>query len=424
MTRDRPLQAVVVGGGAAGLLAAGTAARRGCAVTVVEKNERPARKVGITGKGRCNVTNDCSVQACVEQVPRNGRFLYSAFSAFTPQDTQALFESLGVPLKVERGSRVFPVSDRARDIVDALVRFAETGGARICRGRVTGLILRDGVCAGVRLEGGGEMAADAVIVCTGGLSYPATGSTGDGYALARQAGHTVVPPRPSLVPLVSGDPCCGELQGLSLRNCTLRAVDNVTGKTVYEELGELLFTHFGVSGPLVLSASAHLRDMAPGRYTLWIDLKPGLPPEKLDARLVRDLEAYKNLHLSNALPHLLPRSLIGTVLRRARVSGEKPCNAVTREERQRLGAVCKAFAVPVEGFRPIEEAVVTAGGVDVREIEAKTMASKKVWGLYFAGEVLDVDAYTGGFNLQIAFSTGAAAGRGIVQRDTRGETSG
>lgn len=424
MTGGIPLQVVVVGGGAAGLLAAGFAARRGLAVTVVERNERPARKVGITGKGRCNVTNDCTVQACVDNVPRNGRFLYSALHAFTPQDTQALIESLGVPLKVERGNRVFPVSDRARDVVDALVRFAKTGGAQLRRGRVTGLLLEDGACVGVRLEDGGALAADAVVVCTGGMSYPATGSTGDGYALAREAGHTVVLPRPSLVPLVSDDPCCGELQGLSLRNCTLRAVDNVTGRTVYEELGELLFTHFGVSGPLVLSASAHLREMAPGRYTLWIDLKPGLTPEKLDARLVRDLETYKNTHLSNALTHLLPRTLIPVALKKAAVLGEKPCNAVTREERRRLGTVCKAFPVPVQGFRPIEEAVITSGGVDVREIDAKTMASKKVKGLYFAGEVLDVDAYTGGFNLQIAFATGAAAGRGIARSETEEETTG
>lgn len=407
------LQVVVVGGGAAGLIAAGFAARRGYRVTVVERNERPARKVMITGKGRCNLTNDSTPAECVEQVPGNGRFLYSAFSAFSPQDTMALFTEWGVPLKTERGKRVFPVSDKAVDVVDALVRFARSGGVRFVTGRVTSLLLEDGVCCGVELEDGRRLTAYGVIVCTGGCSYPGTGSTGDGYELARQAGHTVIPPRPSLVPLEIKETFCGDLQGLSLRNCTLTAVDSVTGKTVFRELGEMLFTHFGVSGPLVLSASVHMREMAPERYRLSIDLKPALTPEQVDARLVRELEVKPNGCVGNAMAALLPRSLIATVLNLAAVAGETKCHSVSRAERQRIGTVLKAIPLTVSGFRPMAEAIVTAGGVSTRELNSKTMASRLVSGLSFAGEVIDVDAYTGGFNLQIAFSTGVAAGNSI-----------
>lgn len=407
---SEPLQVVVVGGGAAGLIAAGRAARRGYRVTVVERNPRPARKVMITGKGRCNVTNDSSPTDCVAQVPGNGRFLYSAFAGFTPQDTMALFTELGVPLKTERGRRVFPVSDKAVDIVDALVRYARFGGTSFVTGRVTRLLIEDGVCCGVQLEDGRTLSAYGVIVCTGGCSYPGTGSTGDGYMLARQAGHTVIPPRPSLVPLTVSDPCCADMQGLSLRNCSLSVIDTVTGKTIFEEFGEMLFTHFGVSGPLVLSASAHMREMCPERYRLFIDLKPALTAEQVDARLVRESEPKPNQCVGNMLAALLPRSLISPLLRAAEVAGETKCHSLSREMRQRLVAVLKAFPLTVEGFRPIAEAIVTAGGVSTKEINSKTMASRLVSGLSFAGEVIDVDAYTGGFNLQIAFSTGAAAG--------------
>ncbi len=410
---NESLHVVVVGGGAAGLIAAGFAARRGYRVTVVERNERPARKVMITGKGRCNVTNECTPAECVEQVPGNGRFLYSAFSAFSPQDTMALFTDLGVPLKTERGHRVFPVSDKAVDIVDALVRFARAGGVKLMTGRVSRLLLEDNVCCGVELEDGRRLSAYGVIVCTGGCSYPVTGSTGDGYALARQAGHTVIPPRPSLVPLEIREAFCRDLQGLSLRNCTLTVTDSVTGKVVFHELGEMLFTHFGVSGPLVLSASAVMRDMAPERYRLSIDLKPALTAEQVDARLVRELGVKPNACVGNAMAAVLPRSMIAPLLNLAELAGETPCHAVSRAERLRFGAVLKAVPLTVSGFRPLAEAIVTAGGVSTRELNSKTMASRLVSGLSFAGEVIDVDAYTGGFNLQIAFSTGAAAGNHI-----------
>ncbi len=401
---------LIVGGGAAGLLAAGAAARGGHDVTVLERNPRPARKVMITGKGRCNVTNNCTVEQFIAHVPQNGRFLYSALTAFTPQDMIALLEEEGVPLKTERGDRVFPVSDKAVDVVDGLVRYAKQGGVRFAEGRATALCLEDGRCTGVTLEDGRALTADAVIVATGGASYPGTGSTGDGYALAKQAGHTVVEPRPSLVALESEDVFCLEMQGLSLKNCGLQVRDNEKNKIIYTDLGEMLFTHFGVSGPMVLSASAHMRHMAAGRYTLYIDWKPGLTPEQLDARLVRDFAAMTNLDLANALGKLLPRLAIPVVLRLAAVNPHKKCNAVTKEERLRLAGVVKAMPVNISGFRPLSEAIVTAGGVSVKEINAKTMASRLVDGLYFAGEVLDVDAYTGGFNLQIAFSTGMAAG--------------
>jgi len=404
------MNVIVVGGGAAGLMAAGAAGRLGYTVTVVERNPRPARKVMITGKGRCNVTNNCSIDTFIQHVPENGRFLYSALNAFTPQDTMDLIESMGVPLKTERGNRVFPVSDKAVDIVDALVKYAKTGGARFIEGRVTELVIEDGVCCGVKLEDGRLLEGYKVIVATGGCSYPVTGSTGDGYTLARQAGHTVIAPRPSLVALNSPDPFCQDMQGLSLKNCALQVRDNQKNKVIYSDLGEMLFTHFGVSGPMVLSASAHMRQMSPDRYTLYIDWKPGLTPEQLDARILRDFAERSNMDLANALGKLLPRLLIPVMLDLCQIKPVKKCHAVTREERLRLVQGIKHMPVRVDGFRPLSEAIVTAGGVSVKEINAKTMESKLVSGLYFAGEVLDVDAYTGGFNLQIAFSTGMAAG--------------
>ncbi len=408
------MRALIVGGGAAGLMAAGFAAESGHAVTVIERNPRPARKVMITGKGRCNVTNNCSVDDCVAHIPRNGRFLYSALSALPPQEVMALVEAQGVPLKTERGGRVFPVSDKAVDVVDALVAFAKRRGVRFVQGRVTALHLTDGACDGVTLEDGRTLVADAVAVCTGGLSYPVTGSTGDGYRLARQAGHTVLPPHASLIPLNCAEADCAAMQGLSLKNVTLTAEDTASGKRLYRELGEMLFTHFGVSGPLVLTASAHMDDASSGRYRLHIDLKPALSPEQLDARLLRELAAERNRAMGNMLPALLPRSMVVPALARAGIPPEKPCRDLSREERRRLAAVLKGWTLTVTGMRPVEEAIVTAGGVNVREINARTMASKLVPGLYFAGEVLDVDGYTGGYNLQIAFATGAAAGRAIA----------
>lgn len=399
---------IVIGGGAAGLMAAGTAAEYGRRVLLLEKNDRLAHKVRITGKGRCNVTNFCELDAFLEQVPRNPRFLYSALSAFLPKDTMAFLEQLGVPLKVERGNRVFPVSDKAQDIVDALIRYAKNNGAEVVFDEAKSLWIEQGVLQGVKGESGTEYASPSVIIATGGKSYPRTGSTGDGYRFARQAGHTVTPLVPSLVPLLIQEPWCKELQGLSLKNVLLTATKE--SATVYSEQGEMLFTHFGVSGPLVLSASAHLRDMKSGKYRLLIDLKPALDFERLDARLLRDFEEAKNRDFANALGKLLPRKLIPVVIQLSGIPMEQKVHQITREQRHSLCRLLKALPLTVGGFRPIEEAIVTSGGVEPAEIRPKTMESKLLSGLFFAGEVIDVDAYTGGFNLQIAFATGKAAG--------------
>lgn len=409
------MDVLIIGGGAAGLTAATTAAKAGCSVTLLERNSRPARKVMITGKGRCNVTNDCAVGDVIANTPGNGRFLYSALTAFPPQAVMQWMEEQGVPLKVERGNRVFPVSDKAVDIVDALVKAAKNAGVRFVQGRATALRLTEDGCRGAVLEDGRVLEANCVAVCTGGASYPQTGSTGDGYTLARQAGHTVVPLRPSLVPLVTDDAWSGQLQGLSLKNCGLTVRDNRTDKVIYEDLGEMLFTHFGMSGPLILSASAHMREMEAGRYTLYIDWKPGLTAEQLDARLLRDFEQAKNSDFANALGALLPRKVIPLMVELSGIAGDTKCHSITRQQRARFGELLKRFPVSVAGFRPISEAIVTAGGVSVKEVEAKTMHSKLLDGLFFAGEVLDIDAYTGGFNLQIAFATGAAAGRAMAE---------
>ena len=407
-----PKKILVIGGGAAGLMAAAKAAGRGLDVTVLERNPRPARKLMITGKGRCNVTNACTlVNELTEQIPGNGRFLYGAFSRFMPCDTMDLFESLGVKLKIERGNRVFPESDRAVDIVDALVNYAKKSGAKLrTDARVTSLLTENGAVKGVVCENGETVPADAVIVATGGCSYPLTGSTGDGYALASSAGHTVVPPTPSLVPFETEESWCAELQGLTLKNVAIAVTDRDRYKDVYEDFGELLFTHFGVSGPVILSASAHVRDIRPGKYELRIDLKPALTEEKLDDRMVRDLTKYSNRTMSNALADLLPRSMIPVALELSGISPQIFANKLTREQRRELGYLLKNLTCTIKGTRPIEEAIVTAGGVSVKEIDPKTMRSKLCEGLYFAGEVIDVDAYTGGYNLQIAFATGNLAG--------------
>ena len=403
---------IVIGGGAAGLMAAAKAAQRGCAVTVLERNDRPARKLMITGKGRCNVTNACTlVNELTEQIPGNGRFLYGAFSRFMPYDTMELFESLGVPLKIERGNRVFPESDKAVDIVDALVGYAKKSGAKLRAGvRAASLLLGDGAVKGVVCENGETFEADAVIVATGGCSYPLTGSTGDGYALAKAAGHTVTDPKPSLIPFETAEDWCRRLQGLTLKNVAITLRETESWKEVYTDFGEMLFTHFGVSGPVILSASAHVRDVTPGKYELRIDLKPALTEEKLDDRMVRDLTKYSNRTMSNALADLLPRSMIPVVLELSGISPQIFANKLTREQRRELGYLLKNLTCTIKGTRPIEEAIVTAGGVSTKEIDPKTMQSKLCRGLYFAGEVIDVDAYTGGFNLQIAFATGNLAG--------------
>ena len=408
MCHEQQKKIIVVGGGAAGMMAAISAARCGSEVVLVEPNEKVGRKIYITGKGRCNVTNSCDNQTFLNSVPRNGKFLYSAISRFGTQDTWSFFESLGVSLKVERGNRVFPQSDKAADIIDALFFEMRRQGVLVRRGRVTALIMNELQVTGVVCDDKDELSADAVILATGGASYPRTGSTGDGYELARSAGHTITPIRASLVPLESDDADCRTMQGLSLRNVELK-VKNQKGKLVYREMGELLFTHFGLSGPLILSASAHM-NFERDSYCAHIDLKPALDEQKLDARLVRDFEARSNQNFSTALGGLIPQSMIPVMLKRTGISGEEKVRDLRREQRRRLLEELKDFRISLKGTRPVEEAIITSGGVKVGEVDPKTMESKKMSGLYFAGELLDVDAYTGGFNLQIAWATGHVAG--------------
>ena len=405
--------AVFIGGGAAGLLCAGFAARRGMRVAVLEKNGRPARKVRITGKGRCNVTNNCDNNDFIRAVRGNGRFLYSAIAAFSTADTMAFFEGLGVPLKTERGNRVFPVSDQATDIVDALVGFAKDGGAKIFTGQAAKEVLAEnGQVTGVLLESGEVIPCTRAVIATGGKSYPLTGSTGDGYRMAQQLGHTIAPIKPSLIPIVAKEGYCAAMMGLSLRNVTLKVLDSGKKKPVFEELGEMLFTHFGVSGPLVLSASSHMTgDLS--RYRMEIDLKPGLTAQQLDARLLRDFEENRNRDFANSLDALLPRKMIPVVVELSGIPAGEKVHQITREQRQGLCILIKAFPVTPKAFRPIEEAIVTSGGIKVGEINPKTMESKLVEGLFFAGEVIDVDGYTGGYNLQIAFSTGYLAAQNL-----------
>ena len=398
---------LVVGGGAAGLMAAGMAVSLGKSVCLFDKNKVLGRKVRITGKGRCNVTNNCPVEEVVAACPRGGKFLYGALSAFSPADTMAFFENMGVPLKTERGRRVFPQSDSAHDIANALERWAK--GAQVVREPVNQVLTENGRVVGVKTPQGTYHGRSVILAC-GGASYPGTGSNGDGFQLAKALGHTIVEPTPSLVPLVERGDWCQRMMGLSLRNCGVKVTAKGKKKPVYEDFGELLFTHFGLSGPTILSASAHLRPMEPGKFTVWIDLKPALDQNQLDARLVRELEAHKNKIFANSLEELLPQKMIPVVVERSGIPGETRCHSVTKEQRRNLCELLKNFSLEVEGFRPIAEAIVTSGGVSLKEVNPKTMESKLVEGLYFAGEVLDADAYTGGYNLQIAFATGRLAG--------------
>ncbi len=399
---------IVIGGGAAGMMAAITAARRGAGVTLLEPNERLGKKLNITGKGRCNVTNDCDQETLMANIPGNGRFLYSALTRFTPQDAMAFFEALGVPLKVERGNRVFPVSDRSFDISGALERELRRLRVRILRERAAEITAEDGRVTGVQTDRQ-HHPADAVVLATGGVSYPGTGSTGDGYAMAAALGHTIVPPRGSLVPLESGDADCAAMQGLSLRNVEATVI-NGKNKPVFREFGEMLFTHFGVSGPLMLSASAHLRRWDKEQYRLSIDLKPALDQQKLDSRILRDIGENPNRDMANILSGLVHRSMVPVLLRRLALPEGEKANSLTKEQRRALVQELKHFTVSLTGPRPVAEAIVTAGGVKVGDVVPGTMASKLAEGLYFAGEILDVDAYTGGFNLQIAWATGYLAG--------------
>lgn len=402
---------IVVGAGAAGVFAAGTAAENCAEVLLLERNPKIGRKVLITGKGRCNVTHHTDeVDTLIQNIPGNGRFLYSAFSNFMPQDTIDFFEDYGVPLKVERGNRVFPQSDKASDIVDAMARYLADVGVQIKQARVTELLTENGAVKGVKTESDEVLFADCVILATGGKSYPKTGSTGDGYALAQSVGHTVTPLRPSLSALRCREGFCSDCSGLSLRNVAITIHDTKKQKIIYEDFGEMLFTHFGVSGPMILSASAHMREMQAERYTIHLDLKPALSPEKLDARILRDFSENLNKSISNTLGLLLPRSIIPAVLHRAGLRPSEKINQITKEQRTRLAETVKNLTLTVMDFHDIKEAIVTAGGVKTSEVNPKTMESKLCRGLYFAGELLDCDGYTGGFNLQIAFSTGRLAG--------------
>ena len=395
---------IVIGGGPAGMFAAITAAQQGDRVLLLEANDRPGKKLLITGKGRCNVTNNCSAEEVLRNVPRNGRFLYSAMNAYPPAAIMDFFETCGCPLKTERGNRVFPVTDRSASVLDCLKDQLRRTGVTVQSARVTEILTDDTGVTGVR-AGDRMIPAKWVILATGGVSYPATGSTGDGYAMARELGHTVIDPVGSLVPLETAGRDCQDMQGLSLRNVAVKLVDQ-KGKQLYKDFGELLFTHFGVSGPTVLSASAHLK----GEHNrLLIDLKPALDEGKLNDRILRDLDTYKNRTMENALTDLLPRSMIPVVLRKLEIPAQLQANSLKKEQRRALVMLLKAFPVGITGKRPVAEAIITSGGVKVSEIDPKTMMSKKVPGLFFAGEIIDCDAYTGGFNLQIAWATAHAA---------------
>ncbi len=400
---------IVIGGGAAGMMAAVSAARSGADVILFEKNDRLGKKLRITGKGRCNVTNDCDKNEFLSNVASNSKFLFASISRFSTADTKEFFEDCGVPLKTERGKRVFPVSDKAQDIVMALENACVEAGVRILYKRVDSLIIEDGAILGVVADGE-SYGAKSVIVCTGGASYPRTGSTGDGYRFARKAGHKIVDIKPSLVPLVASGKLCAHLQGVSLKNIGFKVRDNQSGKIVYDDFGEMMFTHFGITGPVVLSASAHLSDIERGKYTALIDMKPALDAKTLDTRILTDFSECINKDFINSLDALLPQKMIPIMVGLSGIDARKKVNSITKEERERLVSLIKCIEIPVEEFRPINEAIITKGGVSVSEVSPKTMESKIAKGLYFAGEVLDLDAYTGGFNLQIAFSTATLAG--------------
>lgn len=409
ISMNNAVKVAVVGGGAAGMMAAISAARYGACVTLFEKNDRLGKKLRITGKGRCNVTNDCDIQEFLQNVPTNPRFLYAALNRFSSEDTKAFFEEAGVPLKTERGKRVFPISDKAQDIVDALVRLCREEKVRIVHEKVLEVLLDEGRTVGVRTVRG-RYEAESVIVCTGGMSYAMTGSDGDGYRFAKACGLEVTPLVPSLVPIVSYSPLCGAMQGLSLRNVSLRIVKKGSDKAVYEDFGEMMFTHFGLTGPLILSASAHISDISPGKYEAKIDLKPALDHKQLDTRIQHDFLKFANRDFANSLSELLPQKMIAVVVGLSGIPAHKKVNSITREERLRLCELLKGLRLPLDGFRPIGEAIITKGGVAVGQIHPGSMQAKNISGLYFAGEVLDVDGYTGGFNLQIAFSTAVLAG--------------
>ncbi len=401
---------VVIGGGASGMMCSAVAAERGLDVILVEPNKILGRKLRITGKGRCNVTNNCDIKEFLTNIPGDGRFLYSALNRLSPRDTMELFEGLGLKLKTERGNRVFPVSDNANDVAGTLQRYMHRNGVRIERCSAKHILTENSAVIGVQTDEG-VIDCRAAVICTGGLSYPLTGSKGAGYKMAQELGHTVTERRPSLVPLESDDEYCTQMQGFSLRNVTLSAFED--GKLIYKELGEMLFTHFGVSGPLVLSASSHMRNFGKANYTLSIDLKPALDEKKLDARLLRDFEKYANRDFANSLGDLAGKAMIPVLIELSGIPADTKVNSITREQRHALLTLFKNFPVSISGPRPIDEAIVTSGGVSTKEINPRTMESKLVSGLHFAGEVMDLDAYTGGFNLQIAWSTAYTAANSL-----------
>lgn len=408
---------VIIGGGPAGLMAAISSAKNGDKVTIIEKMNSCGKKLLITGKGRCNITNNAQMDKFMENTPTNPKFLYGVFNNFTNKDMIELLENEGVKTKVERGERVFPVSDRAQDVLEALLHILKKQNVQILTNTTAKRIITDGEknVLGVELDNGKEIKADKIILATGGKSYPVTGSTGDGYKLAKDLGHTITKIEPSLVPLTSHDEVCKELQGLSLRNVAIQL--QICDKVVYKDFGEMLFTHFGVSGPIVLSASSYLlktknieQILKEGKVELEIDLKPALSEEKLDARILRDFEEQKNKQFKNSLDKLLPQKLIPVIIEKTNINESKKINEITKQERQKLVNELKHFKISINGTRPIEEAIVTSGGINIKEINPKTMESKLINGLYFAGEIIDVDCLTGGYNLQVAWSTGYTAG--------------
>lgn len=403
---------IVVGGGPAGMIACGTLAEKIPEVILIEKNKFLGKKLRITGKGRCNITNSADIEDFINNVPTNPRFLYSAFYSFTNDDIVSLLNSLGVKTKVERGGRIFPVSDSAKEVADALKKYALKKNVRLINAEALKILTDENRAVGVKTDRG-EFRADAVVMATGGKSYPLTGSDGKGMLMCREVGHTIITPKPSLIPVVTNEAWVSDLMGLALKNIEI-SVYNKKNKKIYSDFGEMLFTHFGISGPVVLSASAHMKNLEKEAYTITIDLKPALDEEKLDKRICRDFEEFKNKHLINALDELLPKALIPVVISLSGIPPHKKVNSVTREERHSLIKIIKALTLTVKGFRPIEEAIVTSGGINVKEIDSSTMESKIVKNLYFAGEMIDVDAYTGGFNLQIAYSTGYLAALGII----------
>jgi predicted Rossmann fold flavoprotein len=399
-------EVLVIGGGPAGMMAAIAAASRGRRVILAEKNERLGRKLLITGKGRCNVTNNCSTDELVRKTPVGGRFLYSAFSTFSADDTIAFFEEAGIPLKTERGQRVFPESDKASDIERGLEEELRKSGASVLRAKAISVSKKENFITKTDI---GIIESQSVIVATGGLSYPKTGSTGDGYRFAKDFSHSVIEPTPALIPIITEGEDAPDMQGLSLKNVTLKLYKEGKKKPIYEELGELLFTHFGLSGPLVLTASCHMKGDI-NDYSLYIDFKPALSKEKLNERILRDFSENINKTISNCLGLLLPQKSISVIIKRSKIEPDKKVNSITAAEREALIENIKGLYFKPLGFRPIDEAIITSGGINLTEINPKTMESKLTEGLYFAGEIMDVNAYTGGFNLQIAFSTGYVAG--------------